>query len=345
MKNANKNEGDEIMNNMKQKSKNENMIQLTMSNAVDQTKKIRIEVPAGTSIAQAAKDSGIAPKGAFDVFTPGGEAVTQMSVDRHRDAVLYIGPQKVAGGANDEFILDPEPGDEIEDGPQMGPKFICFTSAYDPTVRHDVVPQDDQTVKQAAQMAGMGPRDQSAWSVFDADGTTVDNQPASELTGEVLYVGPTAIDAGAKSWSSLGLDHSEFIQIKIGYPSIISIKNHKLSSGNVGIVQLRMRGKKSHRSKEMIYYKLVIDFRDFPTRTPYAYVQSPADSEIKHCNIFHEKKFSFAPRLSLSQICIGSYDDKFQNLPKDRIVRLNCFLNQLQHVLSNPNNYDSARSV
>ena len=67
------------------------MVRLTLSNAVDQTQKILVEVPAGTSVAQAARDAGIAPQGSFDVFTPGGEAVTQASVDQHRDAVLYVG--------------------------------------------------------------------------------------------------------------------------------------------------------------------------------------------------------------------------------------------------------------
>lgn len=37
-------------------------VQLTLSNAVDQTQKILVEVPAGTSVADAAIDAGIAPK-------------------------------------------------------------------------------------------------------------------------------------------------------------------------------------------------------------------------------------------------------------------------------------------
>ena len=70
------------------------MVQLTLSNAVDQTQKILVEVPAGTSVADAARDAGIAPQGSFDVFTAGGEAVTRSNVDRHRDSVLYVGPQR-----------------------------------------------------------------------------------------------------------------------------------------------------------------------------------------------------------------------------------------------------------
>ena len=128
------------------------MVQLTLSNVVDQTQKIRVEVPAGTSVAQAARDAGIAPKGSFDVFTPGGEAVTKASVDQHHDAVLYVGPQKVAGGQ------------------PVGPKTVVFVSSYDPDVRHEVVPQEGQSVKDAAKMAGLAPRDGSGWEVFDAIG-------------------------------------------------------------------------------------------------------------------------------------------------------------------------------
>ena len=129
------------------------MVQLTLSNAVDQTQKIRVEVPAGTSVAQAARDAGIAPKGSFDVFTPGGEAVTKASVDQHRDAVLYVGPQKVAGGVG-EFVLEPEPGVEVAGGQPVGPKAVVFVSSCDPDVRHEVVPQEGQSVKDAAKLDG-----------------------------------------------------------------------------------------------------------------------------------------------------------------------------------------------
>ncbi len=80
-------------------NKEQRTIQLTLSNAVDQTRKIRVEVPAGTTVEEAARESGVFPAGAFDVFTAGGESVTHASVDEHRDEVLYVGPQKVAGGA------------------------------------------------------------------------------------------------------------------------------------------------------------------------------------------------------------------------------------------------------
>ena len=158
------------------------MVQLTLSNAVDQTQKIRVEVPAGTTVAQAARDAGIAPEGSFDVFTPGGESVTQASVDQHRDAVLYVGPQKVAGGA-EEFVLEPEPGIEVADGPPAGPKTVVFVSTYDSTVRHEVVPQDGQSTRDAAAMAGLAPRDGSGSRTNSSSSRGVNTVPPATFCG------------------------------------------------------------------------------------------------------------------------------------------------------------------
>jgi len=317
------------------------MVQLTLSNAVDQTQKIRVEVPAGTSVAQAARDAGIAPKGSFDVFTPGGEAVTKTSVDQHSDAVLYVGPQKVAGGA-EEFVLEPEPGAEVvAGGPPVGPKAVVFVSSYDSSVRHDVVPQEGQSVRDAARMAGLAPRDGSGWEVFDAFGVEVGNRVAMELTGEVLYVGPRAIEAGSREWSSPGLTSNDLRRMKIIYPSAAPIGVHRLPNGNFGAVLVDMVGRKSHRSNDTITYQIVIDFRSFPVEVPDALVKTPKDSDILHCNIWHARDGEpIAPRISLCRICIGldKYQVMYENLARDRLQRLDCYLNQLQYALSNPNN-------
>ena len=72
---------------------------LTLRNAVDQSRKVAIEVPAGSTVREAAIEAGIAQGESFDVFTSEGRTVTRDSVEDHGDAVLYVGPQKVAGGA------------------------------------------------------------------------------------------------------------------------------------------------------------------------------------------------------------------------------------------------------
>ena len=226
------------------------MVQLTLSNAVDQTQKIVVEVPAGTSVAQAARDAGIAPQGSFDVFTPGGEAVTQASVDQHRDAVLYVGPQKVAGGA-EEFVLEPEPGIEVADGPPAGPKTVVFVSTYDSTVRHEVVPQEGQNARDAATMAGLAPRDGSGWEVFDALGVVVGDRVATELTGEVLYVGPRAIEAG-------GVNLEDISKVRTDFPSIRVVRGH--TRGNeVGLIHMAIQDERNRTTGSQ--FECVIDLR------------------------------------------------------------------------------------
>ena len=226
------------------------MVQLTLSNAVDQTQKIVVEVPAGTSVAQAARDAGIAPQGSFDVFTPGGEAVTQASVDQHRDAVLYVGPQKVAGGA-EEFVLEPEPGIEVAGGPPAGPKTVVFVSTYDSTVRHEVVPQEGQNARDAATMAGLAPRDGSGWEVFDALGVVVGDRVATELTGEVLYVGPRAIEAG-------GVNLEDISKVRTDFPSIRVVKGH--TRGNeVDLIHMAIQDERNRTTGSQ--FECVIDLR------------------------------------------------------------------------------------
>ena len=226
------------------------MVRLTLSNAVDQTQKILVEVPAGTSVAQAARDAGIAPQGSFDVFTPGGEAVTQASVDQHRDAVLYVGPQKVAGGA-EEFILEPEPGVEVADGPPVGPKTVVFVSAYDSTVRNEVVPQEGQSVRDAATMAGLAPRDGSGWEVFDALGVKVGDRVATELTGEVLYVGPKAIDAG-------GVNLEDISKVRADFPSIRVVRGHTRGK-EVDLIHVAIQDERNRTTGSQ--FECVIDLR------------------------------------------------------------------------------------
>jgi len=228
----------------------ERMVQLTLSNAVDQTQKILVEVPAGTSVAQAARDAGIAPQGSFDVFTPGGEAVTQASVDQHRDAVLYVGPQKVAGGA-EEFVLEPEPGVDVAEGPPVGPKTVVFISSYDSTVRNEVVPQEGQSARDAATMAGLAPRDGSGWEVFDALGVVVGDRVAMELTGEMLYVGPRAIEAG-------GVNLEDISKVRTDFPSIRVVRGH--TRGNeVDLIHVAIRDERNRTTGSQ--FECVIDLR------------------------------------------------------------------------------------
>ena len=86
------------MTRTKTRENEENTVAITLSNSMDQTHKIRIEVPAESTVQEAAREAGVFPDGAFDVYTADGDVVTNERAEAHGEATLYVGVQKVAGG-------------------------------------------------------------------------------------------------------------------------------------------------------------------------------------------------------------------------------------------------------
>ena len=294
------------------------MVQLTLSNAVDQTQKILVEVPAGTSVAQAARDAGIAPQGSFDVFTPGGEAVTRANVDQHRDTVLYVGPQKVAGGA-EEFVLEPEPGVEVAEGPPIGPKMVVFVSTYDSTVRHEVVPQNGQSTRDAAAMAGLAPRDGSGWAVFDALGVVVGDRVATEMTGEVLYVGPQAIEAGA-------VDLEDISKVRADYPSIRVVRGHTRDN-KVDLIHIAIRDERNRT--EGSQFECVIDLRLDVWDT---HVLNIRDG-VRCPNIYTRSKVP-GTVMDAFTVCTGAWQGANGESRKSASAKLSGYLNHIASLLN-----------
>ncbi len=75
------------------------MIPLTVANTLDQSVKQRIEARGQQTVKQAVQEAKMAPQGQFDVFDGLGKVVSNQPVDQFRDKTIYIGVQKVAGGA------------------------------------------------------------------------------------------------------------------------------------------------------------------------------------------------------------------------------------------------------
>ena len=75
------------------------MIPLTVANTLDQSVKERIEAQSQQTVKQAVESAKMAPQGQFDVFDALGKVVSQQKVDNFRDQTIYVGVQKVAGGA------------------------------------------------------------------------------------------------------------------------------------------------------------------------------------------------------------------------------------------------------
>ena len=69
------------MNRARQADPDGQTVMLTLRNAVDQTRKVAIEVPAGSTVRDAAIAAEIVQGESFDVFTAEGRAVTREPVD------------------------------------------------------------------------------------------------------------------------------------------------------------------------------------------------------------------------------------------------------------------------
>ena len=78
---------------------NNTMIPLTVANTLDQTTKQRIEAKPNQTLKQAVQEQKLAPQGAFDVYDQLGKVISGNNVANHRDATVYVGVAKVAGGA------------------------------------------------------------------------------------------------------------------------------------------------------------------------------------------------------------------------------------------------------
>mgnify|MGYP000891582650 CR=1 FL=1 len=75
------------------------LVQITLSNALDQSEKRLIEISPSQSVRTAVVDAGMAPSGQFDVFSSVGEVVTNKVATQVEGETLYVGPARIAGGA------------------------------------------------------------------------------------------------------------------------------------------------------------------------------------------------------------------------------------------------------
>ena len=81
-------------------------IQITLSNALDQSEKRLIEIAPSQTVRQAVVDAGMAPSSQFDVFSSVGEVVTNQPASKVEGETLYVGPARIAGGCMDIRVGD-----------------------------------------------------------------------------------------------------------------------------------------------------------------------------------------------------------------------------------------------
>ena len=75
------------------------MTPLTIANTLDQSNKQRVEVDSQQTIKQGVRAQNLAPKGNFDVYDQFGKVISNQNAGQFRDATVYVGVGKIAGGA------------------------------------------------------------------------------------------------------------------------------------------------------------------------------------------------------------------------------------------------------
>lgn len=297
------------------------MVQLTLSSSLDQTHKIRVEVPVGTTIKQAAKNSGFAPNGLFDVFTPTGQVVTDKSVKDFSNKTLYIGVKKVAGGNDIDIILDQDPDTIYHTEPPK--KAITFISAFDASVRHEIIPSGGQTLRQAAEMAGLAPRDGTNWAVFDGESKLMNDEPAENMHGQSFYVAPTVIEAG--TYFNKQTTILDISPIRSDFPSIKTIKGY--GTNLIWLELLDSRGRTKDNK-----YKCIIDTRG---QNFTSYILNLND-KIRHPHVYSYQTISGTNRKAFL-VCEGSFQTDTTYVKTNMInnsQRLSSYINHIQFVLN-----------
>ena len=167
-----------------------NMIPLTVANTLDQTTKQRIEAKPNQTLKQAVQAQKLAPEGAFDVYDQLGKVISNTSVANHRDATVYVGVAKVAGGAlRGGFDLDDDDdGWDLDDpAPPVKPREVTFILQNGE--RHAAQPNPNELLIQTYERVVGRPRDGSPMEIYDNDGAVVSSRSASDMVGRSFRVG------------------------------------------------------------------------------------------------------------------------------------------------------------
>ena len=175
-----------------------NMIPLTVANTLDQTTKQRIEAKPNQTLKQAVQAEKLAPQGAFDVYDQLGKVISNTSVANHRDATVYVGVAKVAGGAlRGGFDLDDDDdGWDLDDpAPLVKPREVTFILQNGE--RHAAQPNPNELLIQTYERVVGRPRDGSPMEIYDNDGAVVSSRSAADMVGRSFRVGLRQFPGGA----------------------------------------------------------------------------------------------------------------------------------------------------
>jgi proteasome lid subunit RPN8/RPN11 len=186
------------MNKPNQEMKNmmNKMTPLTIANTLDQSNKQRVEVDSQQTIKQGVRTQNLGPKGNFDVYDQFGKVISNQQAGQFRDATVYVGVGKIAGGAG--FSLDDEDDDDgwdlDDDLPNKPAEFTLILPSGD---RRPIRPNEGELLIDAYYRVIGKPRDGTPMEIMDSDGNIVSSRIGSDMVGRAFRAHIGFIPGGA----------------------------------------------------------------------------------------------------------------------------------------------------
>jgi len=172
------------------------MTPLTIANTLDQSNKQRVEVDSQQTIKQGVSTQNLGPKGNFDVYDQFGKVISNQQAGQFRDATVYVGVGKIAGGAG--FSLDDQDDDDgwdlDDDLPNKPAEFTLILPSGD---RQPIRPNEGELLIDAYYRVFGKPRDGTPMEIMDSDGNIVSSRIGSDMVGRAFRAHIGFIPGGA----------------------------------------------------------------------------------------------------------------------------------------------------
>ena len=172
------------------------MTPLTIANTLDQSNKQRVEVDSQQTIKQGVRTQNLGPKGNFDVYDQFGKVISNQQAGQFRDATVYVGVGKIAGGAG--FSLDDQDDDDgwdlDDDLPNKPAEFTLILPSGD---RQPIRPNEGELLIDAYYRVFGKPRDGTPMEIMDSDGNIVSSRIGSDMVGRAFRAHIGFLPAGA----------------------------------------------------------------------------------------------------------------------------------------------------
>jgi hypothetical protein len=172
------------------------MIPLTIANTLDQSAKQRVEAKPNQTLKNVVQQHDLAPKGNYDIYDREGKVITNEPAQNHREATVYVGVSKIAGGAIHpglDFDDDDDWDIDIEE-PNVKPREVTFILQNGE--RHSAQPNDREYLIDTYKRVVGGPRDGTPVEIMDSDGNAVSSRLSRDMIGRTFRVHLRAIPGG-----------------------------------------------------------------------------------------------------------------------------------------------------